>query len=369
VHRAESTDGRALAVKVLRPGVDAALMRDLALMGALAGRLALLRPEWRGLRIEDSIDGFAEVLETGIDLRLEAAAAMKIADNFVGDETFRLAETDWERSARRVLTRAYVTGPGIDERDAIMAAGFDPAQVLVNLITAFFKQVLRDGAFVTEFSGETLRMAQDGAIVATDLGAVVRLTPGARRYLGALLAGLVERDFEGAARALQEAGWVPPHREPVSTARALERIADTADGEKRSFSDLVVPVFHAAELAILEGHPRLIAFESALLGIERIAAAIAPQTPLWDTALPVIRSCLADVPARRGRRIARPRPVASELAVGRLPGESPARPPADALRLYPKVIRRLRFDTGINPYLPMTWIVFVAFFVFLALIL
>ncbi|MDP6804326.1 MAG: AarF/UbiB family protein [Rhodospirillales bacterium] len=221
VHRAESTDGRALAVKVLRPGVDAALMRDLALMGALAGRLALLRPEWRGLRIEDSIDGFAEVLETGIDLRLEAAAAMKIADNFVGDETFRLAETDWERSARRVLTRAYVTGPGIDERDAIMAAGFDPAQVLVNLITAFFKQVLRDGAFVTEFSGETLRMAQDGAIVATDLGAVVRLTPGARRYLGALLAGLVERDFEGAARALQEAGWVPPpSRAGLDRARA-----------------------------------------------------------------------------------------------------------------------------------------------------
>ncbi len=38
VHRAESADGRALAVKVLRPGVDRALMRDLALMRALVGR-------------------------------------------------------------------------------------------------------------------------------------------------------------------------------------------------------------------------------------------------------------------------------------------------------------------------------------------
>ena len=210
MHRAESADGRALAVKVLRPGVDRALMRDLALMRALVGRLAHRRPDWRGLRVEDAIDGIAEVLETEIDLRLEAAAATEIADNFVGDETFRVAETDWERSARRVLTREHVAGPGIGERDAILAAGFDPARILHNLIAAFFKQVLRDRTFLAETSGETLRLAHDGAIVAADLGAVVRLTPGVCRSLGTLLAGLVERDFEGAARALVEAGWVPP---------------------------------------------------------------------------------------------------------------------------------------------------------------
>ena len=369
VHRAESADGRALAIKVLRPGVDRALMRDLALMRALVGRLAHRRPDWRGLRVEDAIDGIAEVLETEIDLRLEAAAATEIADNFVGDETFRVAETDWERSARRVLTREHVAGPGIGERDAILAAGFDPARILQNLIAAFFKQVLRDRAFLAETSGETLRLAHDGAIVAADLGAVVRLTPGVSRSLGKLLAGLVERDFEGAARALVEAGWVPPHREPASIARSLERIAGGPRGGRASFSDLIVPVFHNAELAILDGQPRLISFESALLAIEEIAAAIAPQTPLWDTALPVIRSCLADIPARGGRRAERPRPVASGLAEGRRPGEPPARPPADTLRLYPKAIRRFRSNLEKNPFLPMTWIVFVAFFIFLALIL
>ncbi len=369
VHHARSADGRALAVKVLRPGVHGALMRDLALIRLLADRLARRRPEWRGLRIEDAIDGFAEALETEIDFRIEAAAATEIADNFAGDETFRLAGTDWERSTRRVLTRELVTGPRIGERDAILAAGFDSDQVLGNLIAAFFKQVLRDGAFVAEVSGETLRLAQDGAIVAADLGAVVRLTPGVRRNLGALLVGLVVRDFENAAQALLEAGWVPPHHERASTARTLERIAGAAAGGWGSFSHVIVRVFHDAELAILEGQPRLISFESALLAIERIAIAIAPQTPLWDTALPVIRSCLADIPAQSGRRIEHPRPVANGRAEGRRPGEAPARPPVDALRLYPKAIRRLRLDVEKNPFLPMMWIVFVVFFLTLALIL
>ena len=70
-----------------------------------------------------------------------------------------------------------------------------------------------------------------------------------------------------------------------------------------------------------------------------------------------------------GRRAERPRPVASGLAEGRRPGEPPARPPADTLRLYPKAIRRFRSNLEKNPFLPMTWIVFVAFFIFLALIL
>ena len=369
VHRARAPDGRALAVKVRRPGVYGALMRDLALIRLLANRLARRRPEWRGLRIEDAIDAIAEVLETEIDFRLEAAAAREITDNFVGDETYRVPGTDWERSARQILTREHVAGPGIDERDAILAAGFEPSHILHNLIAVFFKQVLRDGAFPAEVSGETLRVSQDGAIVAADLGAVVRLTPAVRRSLGALLAGLVERDFEGAARALVEAGWVPPHREPASTARVLERIAGSPRVGWASFSDLVVPVFHDTELAILDGQPRLIAFESALLAIERIAAAIAPRTPLWDTALPVIRSCLADVAAEGGQPVARPRPVAPGPADGGRQGEAPARPPADALRLYPKAIRRRRRDLEKNPFLPMTWIVFVAFFLFLALIL
>ncbi len=83
----------------------------------------------------------------------------------------------------------------------------------------------------------------------------------------------------------------------------------------------------------------------------------------------MIRSCLADIPAQSGRRIEHPRPVANGRAEGRRPGEAPARPPVDALRLYPKAIRRLRLDVEKNPFLPMMWIVFVVFFLTLALIL
>ena len=370
VHRARAPDGRALAVKVLRPGVYGALMRDLVLIRLLVGRLARRRPEWRGLRIDDAIDGIAEVLETEIDFRLEAAAAAEITDNFVGNETFRVPGTDWERSARQVLTREHVAGPGIDERDAILAAGFEPSHILHNLIAVSFKQVLRDGAFPAEVSGENLRVSQDGAIVAADLGAVVRLTPAVRRRVGALLAGLVERHFEGAARALVEAGWVPP---PPSRTRVVHA---RARADRRQPTRRLGVVFRCRRPRLPRHRTRNprratkadrlqigAARHRADRGRDRAANASLGYGLAGDPKLPGRRR------RRGGQRVARPRPAAPGLADGGRQGEAPAHPPANALRLYPKAIRRRRRDFEKNPFLPMTWIVFVAFFLFLALIL
>ena len=37
-----------------------------------------------------------------MDLRLEAAAASELAENFAGDPTFRVPQVDWQRTGRTV---------------------------------------------------------------------------------------------------------------------------------------------------------------------------------------------------------------------------------------------------------------------------
>ena len=58
-----------------------------------------------------------------MDLRLEAAAAAELAENFAGDPTYRVPPIDWQRTARRVLTLERLTGIPMDDRAAMLAAG------------------------------------------------------------------------------------------------------------------------------------------------------------------------------------------------------------------------------------------------------
>src|SRR5512144_3230337 len=145
VHFAVDFQGRELAVKVLRPGIESAFARDLDLFFWIAERIETNVPALRRLRIVESVATLADAVAVEMDLRFEAAAAAELADNFAGDPSFHVPAVDWMRTGRRVLTTERVSGIRIDQRDSLQAAGHDPRTVLTKAANAFFQQVFRDG--------------------------------------------------------------------------------------------------------------------------------------------------------------------------------------------------------------------------------
>jgi ubiquinone biosynthesis protein len=104
VHFARTREGYEVAVKVLRPGIAAAFARDLDLFVWLAGLAERLHPALRRLKPVEVVQTLAEVVRFEMDLRLEAAAAAELAENFAGDPNFRVPRVDWLRTGRTVLT-------------------------------------------------------------------------------------------------------------------------------------------------------------------------------------------------------------------------------------------------------------------------
>src|SRR5918994_1694356 len=182
VHFAVTTAGEEVAVKVLRPGIEGKMARDLDFFAWIATWVERLQPGFRRLRPIAVVETFAAWTRIEMDLRLEAAAASELAENLVADEGFRVPRVDWQRTARRVLTLERVGGIPSDERDALIAAGFDPDQILARAAESFFKQVFRDGFFHADMHSGNIFIDEHGDLVPVDFGIMGRLDRPTRRY-------------------------------------------------------------------------------------------------------------------------------------------------------------------------------------------
>ena len=119
VHFAITTQGDAVAVKVLRPGIEARFQRDIDLLLWLARLVERTRPALRRLRPLDVVRTFEATVNTEMDLRLEAAAASELRENSADDENFRVPDVDWTRTGRTVMTMERVDGIRIDAVDSL----------------------------------------------------------------------------------------------------------------------------------------------------------------------------------------------------------------------------------------------------------
>src|SRR4030095_8729966 len=81
----DGIEGGLVAVKVLRPGIGLAFARDVDLMRGVALVAERTQQKLRRLKPVDVVETFAATVRMEMDLRLEAAAAAELAENFAGD--------------------------------------------------------------------------------------------------------------------------------------------------------------------------------------------------------------------------------------------------------------------------------------------
>ena len=206
----EEQPGSEVAVKVLRPGIERAFQRDLELFYWLAVLAERTQHRLRRFRLNAVVRLFEQTVQIEMDLRMEAAAASELADNFAGDPSYRIPPIDWQRTSRRVMTMGRVGGIPMDDRTALLAAGHDLREILTKAAAIFFNQVFRDGLFHGDQHSGNMFVDQDGAIVAVDFGIMGRLDRKTRTFLADMLLALLARDYRRLAEVHAEAGYLPP---------------------------------------------------------------------------------------------------------------------------------------------------------------
>jgi ubiquinone biosynthesis protein len=299
VHKAivEDKDGtqRTVAVKILRPGVEAKFKRDLDAWRFGASVLEKLAPPLRRLKPVAVVDNLARTTQLEMDLRLEAAALSEMADNIKGDAGFRVPTVDWRRTSQRILTIEWVEGTPIKDRARLAADGHDLKALGLNVIRSFLNHAMRDGFFHGDMHQGNLFVDPDGTLVAVDFGIVGRLAQNERRSLAEILHGLITRDYMRAAQAHFDAGYVPPHQSVEVFAQAMRAIGEPIHGrtaDEISMADLLGQLFAYTDVFDMETRPELILLQKSMVIVEGVARGLDPSLNMWVAAEPVAKAWL-----------------------------------------------------------------------------
>jgi len=147
VHPATLLDGTAVVVKVLRPGIEAVIDQDVALLYRLAGWVDRYWPDAKRLRPLEVVEEYDKTIHDELDMTREGANASQLRSNFPESEMIYVPEVYWEHSTREVLVMERIYGIPIRDIDAIRKAGVDLRTLAHNGVEIFFTQAFRDGFF------------------------------------------------------------------------------------------------------------------------------------------------------------------------------------------------------------------------------
>jgi predicted unusual protein kinase regulating ubiquinone biosynthesis (AarF/ABC1/UbiB family) len=193
VHRARLHDGRDVAVKVLRPGVDRSVAVDLSLMEPLFELLSRLTGAQLAGATLQQLDGLRLQIGEELDLRNEARALHSFGAliEAAGFDALVVPTPVPERSSASVLTMSYLDGVAIDDLERAKELGVDPAPLVDQLIRSFFTFVVRERVFHGDVHAGNLLLLRDGRLGLLDWGIVGRLDERTHRFVLRLLAAVL----------------------------------------------------------------------------------------------------------------------------------------------------------------------------------
>jgi ubiquinone biosynthesis protein len=291
VHFAVTTEGRDVAVKILRPGIEKAFERDLDLFYWMAELVQRTQPRFRRLKPVESVRAFADIVRVEMDLRMEAAAAEELGLNFADDPDYRAPTIDWDRTARRVMTLERIIGIPIGDREALVAAGHDPDLIMKKSAEAFFYQVFRDGFFHADMHGGNAFVDASGCIVPVDFGIMGRVDSDTRGYLAELLVAFLRRDYRAVAEVQFRAGYVPADQSLESFAQACRSIGEPIFGKPSydiSIGRLLAQLLRVTEQFEMTVQPQLLLLQKTMLMAEGMGTRLNPTVNIWELAQPLI---------------------------------------------------------------------------------
>ena len=295
VHRAKTIEGRDVAVKVLRPGIEDEFARALETYEWAAGHVELLGGEAERLRPRLVIAHFKQWTRRELDLQREAASASELKENMVAEPGFYVPEIDWTRTARRVLTLEWLDGIKLSDRARLIAEGHDPAALAAILVRAFLRQAVVDGYFHADLHQGNLFALADGRVAAIDFGIMGRIDRRARLWLAEILYGLITGNYRRVAEIHFEAQYVPAHHNVAEFATALRAVGEPMRGlpvKDISVGRMLEGLFAITRDFDMQTQPHLLLLQKTMVMEEGVATALDPDINMWETSEPFLKEWL-----------------------------------------------------------------------------
>jgi predicted unusual protein kinase regulating ubiquinone biosynthesis (AarF/ABC1/UbiB family) len=288
-HRATLLDGRDVALKIQRPGLEAVIEQDITLIRLLA-RLVAQTEFGQYYDIVSIAEEFTQALRTELDFTEEAHYTEQLRKNLGSSRWFdatrlRVPEINWELTTRKLMVMEWLDGgPLLAATFANPAfegdAALEKEEISTLLLRAFFQQICIDGFFHADPHPGNLFYLKNGQVALLDCGMVGRLDPRTQQILLELILAIVNLD---AQRCTQLVLQLSPSAMPVNR-RKLEAEFDqllrryySLNISQVNFSKLVYEVLQVVRNNKIRVPGNLGLCAKAIANLEGIARSLDPN--------------------------------------------------------------------------------------------
>lgn len=299
-HRATLVDGREVAVKVQRPGIDATVAQDISLIRGVADLVA--RTEFgQSYEVDSLAEEFSTALLAELDFMREASFTDQLRQNLSNSRWFDsdklvVAEIHWDLTSEKIMVMQWLDGmPILSATLNSEANGQDSSQergeITSLLFRAFFQQVYIDGFFHADPHPGNLFYLKDGRVALLDCGMVGRLDPRTQQILTEMLLAIVDLD---AQRCSQLTLQLADSAQPV----ILSRLENDYDRMLRkyynlslsqiNFSQVFYEVLQVARNNKIRLPSNLGLYAKTLANLEGVTRKFNPEVNLLDEIKPLI---------------------------------------------------------------------------------
>jgi predicted unusual protein kinase regulating ubiquinone biosynthesis (AarF/ABC1/UbiB family) len=279
VHRATLRDGRAVVVKVQRPGIRRQVLDDMEVLADLAEVLDAHTDLGR-YGLADMLEEFRKSLLDELDYHHEAENLTTIGRILEDHPSIVVPKPFPDYSSSKVLTMEYVEGRKITDLGPLARLELDGVPLADDLFAAYLKQVLVEGVFHADPHPGNVLLTPDGRIALLDVGMVARLAPAYRDRLVKLFLALADGRPDEVARVARTLGEELVDFDAVLFERAVTEVVGRS--AEASLSDLdvgamLLQLTRRAGEAGLKMDPELVMLGKTLLNLDQVAATLDPD--------------------------------------------------------------------------------------------
>ncbi|MFN7146901.1 MAG: ABC1 kinase family protein, partial [Myxococcota bacterium] len=203
VHVARLKDGREVAVKVQRPGIEKTLRSDLHILYTLA-RVIEGQVQVPGLYTPvEIVQEFESAISGELDFLQEARAATRFRANHERVEGVYVPAIHQELCTRRLMVMERIHGRKLN---AIQGGSAEGKAAMRRLIESWYLQLFEHGFFHGDPHPGNLMVKDDGTLVFLDFGLTGMLTGEMQDLMTSVFTGLVFKDAESIALTIYRAG-------------------------------------------------------------------------------------------------------------------------------------------------------------------
>jgi ubiquinone biosynthesis protein len=210
VHAARLKTGEKVAVKVIRPGIEKRIRKDLQVMYYFAARFERTFDLGRIVGAVNLVKEFERTIFRELDMLIEAGNIERFTRSFAEVEEIYIPNVYWDFTSTSVLVMEHIEGVKVDRVDAIRQQGIDPEDVAMIGLRSFSRQLMAAGIFHADpHPGNTIVMP-DGRVSLVDFGIVGYLDEETMMQIAHLFLGFAEHDYDMVMEAFEAAGLVDP---------------------------------------------------------------------------------------------------------------------------------------------------------------